>query len=113
VDVFIVDHHGVDLSNNPALVKALDPEVAIVNSGPRKGAEPETMKLLLKQSGDVGVFQIHRNVREGAVNAEPARVANEEENCKGAYIHLKVDERGAHFTVEVPSRQTVREYDVR
>src|SRR5262245_16569283 len=60
VDVYIVDHHGVDLSNNPALVKALEPEVAIVNSGRRKGAEPERMKLLLKQAGDVGASTLPR-----------------------------------------------------
>jgi hypothetical protein len=112
VDVYLVDHHGLDLSNNPALVKALEPEVAIVNNGARKGAEPETMKLLLSQVGDVGVYQLHRNVRENAVNAEPARVANADETCGGSYIHIKVEPRGAHYTVEVPSRQTVREYDV-
>ena len=113
VDVYLVDHHGLDLSNNPALVSALDPEVAIVNNGARKGAEPATMKLLLKQVGEVGVFQIHRNVREGALNTEDARIANAEETCGGSYIHLKVDPRGAHYSVEIPSRQTVRDYDTR
>ena len=68
-------------ATTPTLVSALAPEVAIVNSGARKGAEPRTMALLLKQVGDVGVFQLHKNVREGAVNTEPARIANELEQC--------------------------------
>jgi len=113
VDAYIVDHHGLDLSNNPALIAALAPEVAIVNNGPRKGAEPATMATLLKQVGDVGVFQLHRNVREGAQNGDPARIANEDEHGTGSYIRLLVDPSGAHFTVAVPSRNTVRDYDSR
>jgi competence protein ComEC len=111
VDVYLVDHHGLDLSNNPALVAALAPEVAIVNNGPRKGAEPRTMELLEKQLRDAGVFQLHRNVRDGARNTDPARIANAEEGGAGTYIHLAVDSSGSHYTVNVPSRQSVREYD--
>ena len=113
VDVFLANHHGLDASNNPALVSALAPEVAIVNNGARKGAEPRTMALLLKQAGDVGVFQLHKNVRESAINGEPARIANELEQCAGERIHLRVDPEGEHYTVEVPSRHTVRNYDSR
>ena len=54
-----------------------------------------------------GVFQLHRNVREGAVNTEPARIANELEQCTGERLHLRVDPDGEHYTVEVPSRHTV------
>jgi hypothetical protein len=113
VDVYLADHHGLDLSNNPALISALAPEVAIVNNGARKGAEPGTMKTLLSQLGEVGIFQLHRNVREGAVNTDPARIANIEETCGGSYIRLRVDRHGDHYTVEVPSRETVRDYDSR
>ena len=69
------------------------------------------MTTLLKNGNDVGVFQLHRNVRDGALNAEPARIANTEENCKAAYIHIKVDPHGEHYSVEIPARGTVRNYD--
>jgi beta-lactamase superfamily II metal-dependent hydrolase len=111
VDVFLADHHGIDASNNPTLVAALSPEVAIVNNGARKGAEPKTMTLLLKQVGDIGVFQLHKNVREDAVNTDPARIANEPEQCAGARLQLHVDPDGEHYSVEVPSRSTVRHFD--
>jgi competence protein ComEC len=115
VDVYLVDHHGLDLSNNPALVAALAPEVAIVNNGPRKGAEPRTMLLLEKQLRDVGVFQLHSNLRDGARNTDLARIANagEGEADAGTYVHLSVDSTGSHYTITVPSRQTVREHDAR
>jgi competence protein ComEC len=113
VDVYLANHHGLDASNNPALVSALSPEVAVVNNGARKGAEPRTMALLLKQVGDVGVFQLHRNVREGAVNTEPARIANEQEQCKGERLQLHVAPDGEHYTVEVLSRHASRAFDSR
>jgi competence protein ComEC len=113
VDVFLANHHGLDDSNNPALVSALAPEVAIVNNGARKGAEPRTIALLMKETGDVGVFQLHKNVREGAVNTDAARIANELEQCAGERLHLRVDPDGEHYTVEVPARHTVRNYDSR
>lgn len=108
VDVYLVNHHGLDTSNHPALVEALAPEVAIVNSGPSKGAEPRTMAHLVKQLRDVGVFQIHRNVRPGAVNTEPARVANDAEACAAEPLHLRVEPDGRRYTVLVPSRNTER-----
>jgi competence protein ComEC len=113
VDVYLADHHGLDLSNNPALVSALSPEVAIVNNGARKGAEPATMKTLLSQVGEVGVFQLHRNLQPNALNTDPARIANPDEICGGSYIRLRVDRHGEHYTVEVPSRETVRAFDAR
>jgi hypothetical protein len=71
------------------------------------------MSLLLKQVGDLGVFQLHKNVREGAVNTEPARIANEQEQCNGERLTLHVAPDGEHYTVEVPSRHTSRAFDSR
>ncbi len=114
VDVYLADHHGLDLSNNPTLIAALAPEVAIVNNGPRKGAEPGTMKTLLTQLGEIGVFQLHRNVRpDGAATPTTRASRTTDENCGGSYIHLHVDRNGEHYTVAVPSRESVRDYDAK
>lgn len=113
VDVFLVNHHGADSSNHPALLAALQPEVAIVNNGPRKGGEPRTIAQLQKQVGDVGLFQLHRNVRPGAVNAESARIANDQEACKGVPLRLRVDPGGGRYVVYNPTRDAERAYSSR
>ena len=110
VDVYLVSHHGGDTSNNPVLLDALSPEVAIVNNGPRKGGEPHTMAYLIKQLRDLGVFQLHRNVRPGAVNAESGRIANLDEACKGELITLRVEPNSSRFVVSIPSRVVDRAF---
>ncbi len=37
VDMFMVTHHGLPSSNNPVLVRAIDPRVAVMCNGPTKG----------------------------------------------------------------------------
>jgi competence protein ComEC len=59
IDLFVVSHHGLAISNSPALVHGIHPRVAIVNNGIRKGATPETMKTLFSSPGLEGVWQIH------------------------------------------------------
>jgi competence protein ComEC len=59
VDLFVVSHHGLGVSNSPALVHAIRPRVAIVNNGTRKGALPATMRTLFSSPGIEDVWQIH------------------------------------------------------
>jgi len=113
VDVYLVNHHGLDTSNNPLLVEALAPEVAIVNNGPRKGAEPRTMAMLVKQLRDVGVFQLHRNVRAGAVNVESARIANADEACTANPMTMRVEPDGHRFIVSIPARHVDRVFSAK
>ena len=44
VDLFIVSHHGQAISNAEGLVHALQPRVAIINNGTRKGGQPRRMR---------------------------------------------------------------------
>jgi competence protein ComEC len=64
-DLLIVSHHGLPISNSPALVHALRPRVAIVNNGTRKGAHPEAMKTVFSSPGLEGVWQIHFSLLSG------------------------------------------------
>ena len=41
VDVYLTTHHGLAQSGAPVIVRALQPRVAIMNNGPKKGARPK------------------------------------------------------------------------
>ena len=114
VDVYQVDHHGVDSSNNPALVAALNPRVAIIDSGPRKGAEAHTFVTLKSLKQIEAIYQLHRNLRTtDRDNTMAGYIANEEEACQGNFIKLAVDERGNSYTVSIPAKRITRTYRTR
>lgn len=114
VDVYQVDHHGVDSSNNPMLVRALDPRVAVINSGPRKGAEAKTFATLKGLPGIEAVYQLHRNLRTtDKDNAMSGYIANEEEQCQGNFIKLSVEPDGRFYSLSIPAKQISRRYRTR
>jgi competence protein ComEC len=111
VDVFQVDHHGVDSSNNPALVRAIKPRVAIIDSGPRKGAESHTFATLKSNRELQAIYQLHRNLRTSDKdNTMAGYIANEEESCQGNFIKLSVDSRSQAYSVSIPAKQITRHY---
>ncbi len=62
VDLFMVTHHGLPVSNNPALVLAIDPVVAVMCNGPKKGGAEQTMATLKEVKSLKDWFQLHLNV---------------------------------------------------
>src|SRR5437588_739239 len=105
VDVYQVDHHGMDASNNPALVRALKPRVTLIDSGPRKGAEVNTMATLKSVREIEAIYQLHRNLRTSEKdNAMAGYIANEEEACQGNFIKLSVDSKGKSYVVSIPAK---------
>jgi beta-lactamase superfamily II metal-dependent hydrolase len=113
VDVYQVDHHGADTSNNPSLVRALSPTVAIINNGARKAGEVKTFATLRATRGIEGIYQLHRNVLTTANDNAPfTYIANDDENCRGEFIKLSVDEIAKTFTVSIDPKQIKRSYRV-
>jgi competence protein ComEC len=114
VDLYQVDHHGTDSSNNPALIQALQPRVAIIGSGPRKGAEVKTFATLKSVPAIEAIYQIHRNVQTTAKDNAPADyVANDDEACQGEFIKVSVNPDGRSYSVSIPGKKISRNYQVR
>jgi competence protein ComEC len=87
-DLFIVTHHGQPVSNNPALVHAIAPRVAIMNNGTRKGGQPDAMKVLFSSPGLEDLWQIHFSLLSG-----------QEYTVPGAFIANTVDEQPAAMPI--------------
>lgn len=105
VEVYQVTHHGLDVSNHPLLIRALNPAVSVMNNGPTKGAAAPTIATLRAQPSIRAQYQIHKNVRADGVtnNTDDAHIANLEARCDGHFIHARVDADGLHYTIEIPS----------
>ncbi len=114
VDVYQVTHHGLDISNNPALLKTVSPRVAVFNNGARKGCHPAVTTTLRRLPEIQAIYQLHRNLTVGgAENTDPAFIANPEEKCQGESIHLAVAADGRSYTVTVGSKGKPRRYETR
>ena len=114
VDVYQVTHHGLDISNNPALLKTVSPRVAVFNNGARKGCHPSVTTTLRRLPDIQAIYQMHRNLTVGAAeNTDPAFIANPDEKCQGESIHLAVAADGRSYTVTVGTKGKPRRYETR
>ena len=71
VDLFIVSHHGMDLSNSAALVHAIAPRVAIMDNGARKGGSPAAWQNVHSSPGIEDIWQLHYAISGGKDNNSP------------------------------------------
>lgn len=108
VDVFQVDHHGLDSSNNPVLINSVAPTVAVMNNGDRKGCGARTFFNLKNCKSIKAIYQLHKNLRRDGDknNTADKFIANisKKNECKGHYVKLSVDRAGKTYTVSIPAR---------
>ena len=116
VDLYQVTHHGLKSSNHPALVGSVQPTVAVVNNGPRKGGDPEVFSLLKSTPSVKDIFQVHRNLKTGPEDNTPDElIANlgSEEDCSGNFLHVSVHSDTTGFSVNNSRNQLTRVYAVK
>jgi competence protein ComEC len=111
VDLYMVTHHGMNISNNPVLVKAVQPVVSVMCNGPEKGGHPDSVALLRSLPGLKAAYQLHRNIQTSeAENTDKTLVANWEENCKGEFIKAAIAPGGKEYTVQIGEKGIPRKF---
>lgn len=113
VNVYLTTHHGLESSNNPAIVRALHPQVAIMNNGAKKGGAAEAWKVV-KNSPDLeDLWQLHFAVAGGKESNVPdTMIANIDEQCEGKWLELMVHPDGT-YTVTNSRNKYSKSYKVR
>jgi beta-lactamase superfamily II metal-dependent hydrolase len=100
VDIFVVSHHGLDISNSAALVHALHPRVAIMDNGATKGGTVPAWTTIHDSPGLEDLWQLHFAEASGPEHNSTADViANTTTSPDSAY-YLKVTAHAdGHFEV--------------
>jgi hypothetical protein len=112
VDLYQVTHHGQANSNNPVLLAALKPTVAVMNNGPRKGGAAETVQRLKALPSLKGLFALHKNVATGPeVNAAPEHVANDAPDTGHGFV-VTVDAAAKSFSITNPRTNATQSFPV-
>jgi len=114
VDVYQVNHHGLDQSNHPLLIKALQPTVSIMGNGTQKGCGPQTVTSLRNTPSIKAQYQLHKNIRQdSSFNTNSAHIANLEANCSANYVKLTVAPDGKKYTVSIPGTGHQNSFETR
>lgn len=101
VDLYQTTHHGLERSNAPQFVWAIQPTVAVMNNGPRKGGPAAVFEILRKSPGLQDIWQGHLALgTPKEVNTGEQMIANLEPTaeCKGNLLKASVDSKG-QFTL--------------
>ena len=100
VDLYLVSHHGMDMSGSPQWVNSLAPKVALMNNGARKGGAPQIWQAIHDSPGKPDIWQVHYAVAGGKEHNSPdTMIANVDEICEGKWLKLSVKPNGS-YTIE-------------
>jgi beta-lactamase superfamily II metal-dependent hydrolase len=81
IDLYMVSHHGTDPSGSPQLVHALQPRVAVMQNGTRKGAGAQAMPTMRTSPGLEDIWQLHWGYGAGIEqNSAGVFIANVDDN---------------------------------
>lgn len=113
IDLYQVTHHGMAISNHPTLLQTIAPTVTIMNNGPRKGGDAETVRRLRTLPSVQAAYQLHKNAATSADdNTDPTLIANTDP-AGGQFIHVQVPPDGRKFTVQIGEDGPSRTFDSR
>jgi len=90
VDLYIVSHHGMDMSGSPGFVHAIAPRVAIMDNGARKGGSAPAWQAIHSSPGLEDIWQLHYAVAGGKDNNAPDTFIANVDEAGDAGLPLRV-----------------------
>lgn len=97
-DLLVVSHHGLDQSNSPALVHGLQPRIAVIDNGSKKGGTPAAWDVIHSSPKLEDIWQLHfANAGGQEHNTADPYIANvnEGEGDTGNYLKVTAHEDGS------------------
>jgi beta-lactamase superfamily II metal-dependent hydrolase len=97
VDLYLVNHHGFNLSNSRAFVDAIHPRVAIMDNGAHKAGSPEAWQTVHESPGLEDLWMLHTaEDSDAAHNSAPELIANPRgAPADGAYLKVLASADGS------------------
>ena len=110
VDLYLVNHHGFNLSNARAFVDAIHPRVAIMDNGAHKAGSPEAWQTVHESPGLEDLWQLHTAEDSDAAHNSPDRlIANLKGGSDGAWLKVVASPDGSFSVTNARTGQT-KEY---
>jgi beta-lactamase superfamily II metal-dependent hydrolase len=111
VDLYMVDHHGFNLSNARAFVDAIHPRVAIMDNGAHKAGSPEAWQTVHDSPGLEDLWQLHTAEDSDAAHNSPATLIANPAGAVTDGVWLKVSASAdGSFSVTNPRNKVAVAY---
>jgi beta-lactamase superfamily II metal-dependent hydrolase len=113
VDLYLVNHHGMNLSSSRALVDAIHPRAAIMDNGAHKAGSPEAWQTVHDSPGLEDLYMLHTaEGSDAAHNSADPLVANLKGGSDGAYFKAVASANGG-FSVTNSRTGKTKDYPAR
>jgi beta-lactamase superfamily II metal-dependent hydrolase len=107
VDLYLVNHHGFNLSNSRAFVNAIHPRVAIMDNGAHKAGSPEAWQTVHESPGLEDLWMLHTaEDSDAAHNSVEAQIANLKGGADGFWIKVVASPDGDFSVTNARTGQT-------
>jgi beta-lactamase superfamily II metal-dependent hydrolase len=107
VDLYLVNHHGFNLSNSRAFVDAIHPRVAIMDNGAHKAGSPEAWQTVHDSPGLEDLWMLHTaEDSDAAHNSAEALIANVKGGTDGHWLKVAASPDGSFSVSNARTGQT-------
>jgi beta-lactamase superfamily II metal-dependent hydrolase len=107
VDLYLVNHHGFNLSNSRAFVDAIHSRVAIMDNGAHKAGNPEAWQIVHESPGLEDLYMLHTaEDSDAAHNSSDSLIANLKGGSDGAYFKVSASTDGSFSVTNSRTGQT-------